>query len=321
MAFGPDGRLYVTELEGRVVVIGAPGSPPQPVATGLANPLGLAWRGNELFVSVKGGILAYLLEGGQLTGEKLMVRGLPFGRYQNNNVILLPNGDFLLGVGAPCDACNPQDPRSGTVLRFHKDWSYAGVVMRGIHNPYGLALRPTNAAAYVTINGQDNLGPEEPADHMLRVADGIDVGWPRCWPSAKQPGQLKGDCKGVARPLAVFAAHTSADGFAFYDGRSFPAEYWDNAFVAEWGEVASAGTIGRRVVRVVLTGAKDNEHGTVTDFATGLDRPLAIAVAPSDGGLLVADFGSGPRNGRIIEIAPNQYGASFGQVGALPLGR
>ncbi len=116
---------------------------------------------------------------------------------------------------------------------------------------------------------------------------------------------LHGDCRGVARPIALFAAHTSADGLAFYEGTAFPPEYRDNAFVAEWGEVASAGTIGRRVVRVVLTGSKDNEHGTVTDFATGLDRPLAIAIAP-DGGVLVADFGSGPRNGRIIELAPSR---------------
>jgi len=301
MAFGPDGRLYVTELLGRIVALPSPGSPPEVLVEGLNNPLGLVWRNRELFVSVKGQVLAYRLDGTKLTGGSVVVQGLPFGRYQNDNVILLPNGDFLLGVGGTCDACRERDPRSGTVLRFRTDWSYAGIVMRGLHNPYGLALRRSNGAAYVTINGQDNLGPDEPADHMLRVANGLDGGWPRCWPFAKD-GRLHGDCARVARPIALFAAHASADGFVFYEGRAFPPEYRDNAFVAEWGEVASEGTIGRRVVRVVLTGAGKDERGTVTDFATGFDRPLAVIVAP-DGGLLVADFGSGPRNGEIMEIA------------------
>lgn len=302
MAFGPDGRLYVTELSGRIVVLPMPGSPPEVLVDGLNNPLGLVWRNRELFVSVKGKVLAYRLVGNQLTGGAAVVQGLPFGRYQNDNLILLPNGDFLLGVGATCDVCPERDSRSGTILRFRKDWSYAGIVMRGLHNPYGLAVRRSNGAAYITINGQDNLGPDEPADHMLRVINGLDAGWPRCWPSA-QDGTLHGDCQGVARPIALFAAHTSADGFAFYDGSAFPPEYRDNAFVAEWGEVAATGTIGRRVVRVSLTGSKNDERGTVTDFATGFDRPLAVTVTP-DGGLLVADFASAPRIGQIIEITP-----------------
>jgi len=53
------------------------------------------------------------------------------------------------------------------------------------------------------------------------------------------------------------------------------------------------------VVRVSFGGPKEDEQATVTDFATGFDRPLAVTVGP-DGGLLVADFG----NGQIIEIAP-----------------
>ncbi len=185
MAFGPDGRLYVTELLGRIVAVPSPGSRPEALLENLSNPLGLVWRNNELFVSVKASMLSYRLEGGRLTGGKAVVTGLPFGRYQNNSVILVPNGEFLVGLGGTCDACQEKDARSGTVLRFRKDWSYAGIVVRGIHNPYGLALRRSNGAAYVTINGQDNLGPDEPADHLLRVMDGLDAGWPRCWPSAQ----------------------------------------------------------------------------------------------------------------------------------------
>ena len=296
MAFGPDGRLYVTQEGRRVVVVPAPGQAPGVAIDGVPTPLGLVWRGDELFVSGRGGVFAYRLQDGRLMGGAAVVQGLPVGRHQNDNLVLLANGDFLLGLGSTCDVCREADSRSATVLRFRADWSFAGFAVRGARNPYGLTVRRSSGQAYVTINGQDNLPAGEPADHMLRVVDGADAGWPRCWPSIRD-GTLHGSCAGVARPIALFAANSSADGLVFYEGTAFPSEYQDNAFVAEWGANAG-GPIGRRVVRVVLTGSGDDERGQVSDFATGFDHPLAVANAP-DGGLLVADYGTG----LIIEIA------------------
>jgi glucose/arabinose dehydrogenase len=290
MAFGPDGRLYATEAGGTLAVVGGPGQGAAPLAGGLPTPLGLVWRDSDLFLSVRGGVRAFHRAGQGLSGGETVVSGLPTGRHQNDNLLLLPNGDFLLGLGSTCDVCVEGDRRSASVLRFHSDWSYAGVVVSGARNPYGLAWRQSDERAYVTINGQDNLGAQ-PADHMIAVADGINAGWPRCWPSYPDGG-LHGSCAGVTPPLAVFAPHTSADGLVFYEGTEFPADYQDNAFVAEWGANAG-GSIGRRVVRVVLNGGV----ATGTDFATGFSHPLALAVA-QDGGLLVGDYGTG----RIVEI-------------------
>jgi glucose/arabinose dehydrogenase len=291
MAFGPDGRLYLTAANGSVLAIPAPGQGAQPSISGLPAALGLVWRGNELFVSARGEVVGYQLSSGQLTGGHVVVSGLPVGRHQNDNPLLLPSGDFLLGVGSTCDVCTEADARSAAVLRFHADWSYAGVVVRGARNPYGLAWRTSDQRAYVTINGQDNLGIYQPADTLLPIVDGEDAGWPRCWPGYPD-ALLHGSCAGVAGPVAVFAAHTSADGIVFYEGTEFPADYRDNAFVAEWG-ANNGGSIGRRIERVVFTGSQ----GSVTDFATGFSHPLAVVLAP-DGGLLVGDYGTG----RIIEI-------------------
>ncbi len=294
MAFGPDGRLYVVTQGGSLEVVPAPGAAPQTLVSGLPVALGLAWRGNELFLSVRGSVRRYVLSGSSLSGGGAVVSGLPANRHQNDAIVLMPNGDFLLGVGSTCDVCNESNPKSATVLRFHSDWSYAGVVVRGSRNPYGLALRPSTGDAYVTINGQDNLGAQ-PADHLLRVSDGEDAGWPRCWP-AYPDGSLQGNCGGVAPPIAVFTPHSSADGIVFYDGNEFGADYSENAFVTEWGANAG-GSTGRRVVRVVLSGSGASEHGSVSDFATGFSHPLAITEAP-DGGLLVGDYGTG----QITEI-------------------
>ena len=294
MAYGPDGRLYVLTAGGSIAVVPSPGARPQLLVSGLPIALGLAWRGRDLFVSVKGSVRAYHLTDGGLSGGGSVVSGLPVGRHQNDWIAPMPNGDFLLGVGSTCDVCNERDPRSAAVLRFHGDWTYAGVALRGTRNPYGLAVRPSTDDAYVTINGQDLLG-SQPADHMVRVVNGGDAGWPRCWP-AFPDGSLHGSCAGVARPIAVFTPHTSADGIVFYDGREFGAAYAENAFVTEWGTNAG-GPAGRRVVRVVFSGSGETEHGQVSDFATGFSHPLGIAVA-SDGGLLIGDYGTG----QITEI-------------------
>jgi glucose/arabinose dehydrogenase len=289
MAFGPDGRLYVATQGGSLQVLAAPGAAPQTLVAGLPIVLGLAWSGNDLFLSVRGSVRGYHLTNGALTGGASVVSGLPVGRHQNDWILLMPNGDFLLGVGSTCDVCSESNAKSAAVIRFRSDWSYAGVVVRGSRNPYGLALRPSTGDAYVTINGQDNLGTQ-PADHLLRVADGADAGWPRCWP-AFPDGSLHGNCGGVAPPVAVFTPHTSADGIVFYDGNEFGADYAENAFVTLWG-TNGGGPSGRRVERVVLSGSGASEHGTVSDFATGFSHPLAITQSP-DGGLLVGDYGTG----------------------------
>ena len=296
MAFGPDGRLYVLSAGGSLAVVASPGAAPQVALAGLPTPLGLAWRGDDLYISVRGGVRAYHLSPGTLSGGGAVVAGLvpAVSRHQNDWILPMPNGDFLLGVGSTCDVCNEANSKSASVLRFHSDWSYAGVVVRGARNPYGLALRPSTGDAYVTINGQDNLGAQ-PADHLLRVADGEDAGWPRCWP-AFPDGSLHGNCAGVAPPIAVFTPHSSADGIVFYDGAEFGGDYTENAFVTEWGANVG-GPIGRRVLRVVLSGSGASEHGQVSDFATGFSHPLAITEAP-DGGLLVGDYGTG----QITEI-------------------
>jgi glucose/arabinose dehydrogenase len=294
MAFGPDGRLYVATQGGAIEVVPSPGAAPQTLVSGLPIALGLAWRGNELIVSVRGSLITYQLGNGALTGAHVVVGGIPTGRHQNDAILPMPNGDLLLGVGSTCDVCNEPDLRSATVLRFHSDWTFAGIAVRGARNPYGLALRASTGDAYVMINGQDNLGAQ-PADHMLRVVDGEDAGWPRCWP-AYPDGSLHGNCGGVAAPVAVFTPHSSADGIVIYGGGEFGSDYADNAFVTEWGANAG-GPIGRRVLRVVLSGSGASEHGQVSDFATGFSHPLAITVAP-DGGLLVGDYGTG----QITEI-------------------
>src|SRR2546429_262888 len=88
MAFGPDGRLYVTENGGAVVAVDPRTRGLSPFLRGLPTPLGLAWHGRTLFVSVAGGVRSVRLHGDRATAQRTIVRGLPFGRHQQDNVLV-----------------------------------------------------------------------------------------------------------------------------------------------------------------------------------------------------------------------------------------
>ena len=291
MAYGPDGRIYVTQDGGTLVAIRRGTRSPQVLVRGLRTPLGLAWSGSKLFVSEQGRLERFELRGRRLEGRRVLVRGLPFGRHQQDNVVVGSNGRLDWGNGSTCDVCRERDRRSATVLSLRKDGSDLRVVARGLRNPYGLAFQPGTGRLYATVNGQDEIGTPsdpEPAEMLVVVRRGAFYGWPRCWPNARTL-RLSGKCRGVSAAAAYLEPHSSADGLAFYTGHSFPREYRGNVFVAEWGEYLS-NRFGRRVVRVEL--APNGRARRVSAFASGFGHPLALLVDPG-GGLLVADWGRG----------------------------
>jgi glucose/arabinose dehydrogenase len=267
LSFGPDGRLYVAEDGGSVVSVRRGDSRPRVFAKNLVVPLGLLWRGRDLYVSESGRVEALRLGGGRRT----IVSGLPFKLHQQDAIVAGPDGRLYLGSGSTCDACVEHDRRSATILSFRPDGSDLRVVARGLRNPYGLVF--VGRTLYATVNGRDKLGDAEPADSVVRVTQGANFGWPDCWPSYALR-TLVGACAGVTPPVAYLEPHSSADGIASWHGE---------LYVAEWGEYLHH-THGRRLVRI--------HDGKVTTFATGFDHPLALAAGPS-GDLLVADWGRG----------------------------
>lgn len=283
MAFGPEGRLYIAEVGGRILV--ADGGALRRVAAGFPQPLGLAFRGADLYVSWQGGvsILEKVTEGGT-PRQRDIITGLPFGRHQNNGLAFGPDGKLYLGVGSTCDVCAEKDPRSATVMRFNPDGSGVEVFARGLRNVYDLTFHPQDGSLWGADNGRDDLGMAVPEELNL-IVQGGDYGWPDCY------GRGRGShCEGTIPPVAEMEPRSSADGLAFYTGSHFPAAYRNNLFIAEYG--AHARQTGMKLQRAVLSQTGSTYTARLSDFATGFDRPLDVAVAP-DGALLVADFGRG----------------------------
>jgi glucose/arabinose dehydrogenase len=281
MAYGPDNRIYVTQNGGTIVRIQRVTRRPVVLVRGLRIPLGLAWHGHSLFVSEQGRLERFTLRAGRLVDRRVVVKGLPFGEHQQDNVVYHA-GRLYWGSGSTCDACRERDARSATVLSLRPDGSDLRIVARGLRNPYGLAFQPRTNRLYASVNGQDDRdrpGDPEPADTAVLIRRGASYGWPRCWADARTL-RLAGSCAGVTRPAAYLEPHSSADGLAFWRG---------DLFVAEWGQYLSH-RFGRRVVRVQLR--PDGTARRVSVFASGFAHPLALLV-DRRGALLVADWGRG----------------------------
>lgn len=286
IAWGPDGRLYVTEDVGKVASVGA-GGDVRTVATGLATPLGLVWHGSALFVSEQGRIERLDVAGGSVTRRAVVVAGLPFKLHQQDNIVVW-HGRLYFGSGSTCNLCTERSRLSAAILSVGLDGRSLRVEASGLRNPYGLAIDARTGRLYVTVNGQDELGPGEPAELVVRFHHRARYGWPTCWGSLRLR-RLVGSCGGVTKPVAYLDAHSSADGIVVYRGSSFPARYRGSIYVAEWGQYLS-NRAGRKIVRVSLR--PDGTARGVSTFAGGFDHPLALVV-DAKGALLVADWGRG----------------------------
>ena len=234
-------------------------------------------------------------------GKALTGAFLPFGTPSTKNQVI---------KGAvPC---------SGSVMRIRPEGGPVGLVAWGFRNPFGLAFSP-QGRLFVTDNGYDDRGSRPiwgAADVLWAVTNGVWYGWPDF--SAGTPLTRK-DFKPPRRkrpqfllashpnrppdPAAIFAVHSSADGFDF--SRSSQFGYTGDAFVALFGDEAPAvgkvlHPVGAKVVRV------DVRSGLIEEFAVnkgrktgpasktgghGFERPVAARFAPAGNALYVVDFG------------------------------
>ncbi len=282
LEFGPDGRLYVTDSNGDIWAIRDHGDGtaevPELYAEGFDTPVGLVWRGRDLYVASRG-IVSVLrdTDGDGVSDEHDdLITDLPARLYPwhaNNDLALGPDGLIYFAVGATTNAEPETHPYATTILVYNPDVDELRTFATGFRNPFDLAFN-AQGDLFATDNGPDGL-TITPGDELNYIIEGGNYGFPYYFEDPPVGTNTLG-------PIEIFPEHSSATGITFYTGEQFPIEYQQDAFVALWNI--------HQLVRIELAPSDDGSYLVDTTlFATGFLNPLDVAVGP-DGCLYVLDY-------------------------------
>jgi glucose/arabinose dehydrogenase len=311
MAVAPDGAVYATQPgKGRVVRLAdangdGVADSTVVVATGLAQPHGLAFHKGALWVAATDGVVRIALgPDGRASGDPVYVnRYSGGGGHWSRTIVFGPDSAMYVAVGSTCNVCVEQSSDRAAVLRFNEDGSGKRVFASGLRNAVGLAFEPATGALWASQNERDNLRPEHqdlPPEEINILVDGGDYGWPYCW-GDRQPNPEYGDAARCARtipPAAKLQAHSAPLGMTFLSrATQLPASYRSDLLVAYHGSWNRDTPTGAKVVRVHVA---DGKPGAVEDLITGWQRPDGSrwgrpvdVVVGADGSVLVSDDAGG----------------------------
>jgi glucose/arabinose dehydrogenase len=316
MAWGDKGTLFVgTQGAGKVYAVRHKDGKATQVftlASGMNMPNGVAFRDGALYVAEVDRILRYDdIESRLDSPPAPVVVGDRFPTESHHGWKFIrfgPDGWLYVPVGAPCNACEP-DERHGLIARIRVDAAPATgaqgpagsgyeVFARGVRNSVGFDWQPETRELWFTDNGRDMMGDDLPSDELNHApAKGMHFGFPYCHQGdTPDPGFTRRACSEFTPPAVKLGPHVAALGMRFYTGAQFPAEFRGNIFIAEHGSWNRSRKIGYRVARVVVQGGKAIKHEI---FAEGWlqgesawGRPADIEIMP-DGSLLVSDDHAG----------------------------
>ena len=306
MALGRNSVLFVGTRGDRVYALryrDARATQVVTIASGLNMPNGVALWDGALYVAEVSRILRFDdIEANLDSPPKPVVVTDRFPRETHHGWKFIrfgPDGWLYVPVGAPCNICEPNPERHALISRIRPDGSGYEVFARGVRNSVGFDWDPRTKELWFTDNGRDWLGDDLPADELNHAPKpGMHFGYPYCHQGDTADPEFgrKRACSEFSPPAARLGPHVASLGMRFYTGTRFPAEYHNNAFVAEHGSWNRGSKIGYRVKRVAVEGGRVAKHEV---FAEGWlqgesvwGRPVDIEVMP-DGSLLVSDDHAG----------------------------
>ena len=316
MSLSPNGTLFVgTRGVGKVYAVldGDEDNRADEVVTvaqGLNSPNGVAFRDGALYVAQISRVLRYDNIEASLHNPPAPVvvnDSFPTDRHHGWKFIRFgPDGLLYVPVGAPCNVCERDDGRYGSILRMKPDGTDLEVFAHGVRNSVGFDWHPETQALWFTDNGRDMMGDNKPPDELNHAPEkGLHFGFPYCHggeildPAFGQQRR----CDEFTQPAMKLGPHVASLGMRFYTGSMFGEEYRDQIFIAEHGSWNRTVPIGYRVTLVRL---EDNKAVSYEVFAKGWlradgqawGRPVDVLVMP-DGALLVSD----DRAGAIYRIS------------------
>ncbi len=215
LAFGPDGRVYVGEMN-RISVFDPKAADPKATLT----PVVIALPDNRLHAN----------------------------RHPLSSFLFEPDGALLVNVGAPTDQCadakgQPDGDRvcaeseGDEPMAGLRRYAYLGagrwsdrytIVARGLRNSMALA-RHGSGTLLQAENGMDFASAEEPYEAINEIVTGRHYGWPYCYDMDRfapvWAARKAMDCASTARarPLALMPPHAAPLAMLYYHGAMFPS--------------------------------------------------------------------------------------------------
>ena len=246
----PDGALLVSVPdEGRVLRLvpdGRGGSTRSVLLEGLNQPHGMTFAGSTLYVAESNQVNAYTYAGGQATGRRVVVAGLPDaksadlgGSYAHalKSVAVGPDGAIYVSVGSTGNVSAEDltaSPPRASILRVPPGGGPPEPFAVGVRNGTGLAVAP-DGAVWTAVNNRDNveypydrpygnaegssLGDvikpyvtEHPAEAMAKLTPGRNLGWPYCNPDRDVEQGVAGSAQNPSNVPFVRDVQNNPDG-------------------------------------------------------------------------------------------------------------
>lgn len=309
LALGDEGTIFVgTRSEGLVYALKDSDGDFRAdttyiIAKELNSPNGVAFRNGALYVAEINRVLRYDdIEKHLLNPTRPVILSEAFptdGHHGWKFIRFGPDGKLYIPVGVPCNVCEEDDERYGTIMRMNPEGSELEIYARGVRNSVGFDWQPDTDILYFTDNGRDWLGNENPPDELNAAPKkGMHFGFPYCHGGTIADPDFGKDkrCDDYTQPAINLGAHAAALGMRFYTGEQFPAEYQGQVFIAEHGSWNRIPLFGYRITLVRF------ENGTAVSYETFAEgwldgvsswgRPVDL-LQLHDGSLLISDDKAG----------------------------
>jgi len=281
------------------------------IASGLNMPNGVAFKDGDLYVAEVNRILKFKDIENNLSDPgkpEVVYDQYPTETHHGWKYIAFgPDGKLYVPVGAPCNICDPEEPIYASITRMNADGRDMEVFASGIRNTVGFTWHPETKALWFTDNGRDMMGDDiPPCEFNTAPTAGMHFGYPYCHGGTIKDPEFgdKRPCADFTQPVQNLNAHVAPLGVKFYTGSMFPADYKNQAFIAEHGSWNRTKKSGHLVSLVKLEDGKAVGYETFAegwlnhDTQEAWGRPVDVLVL-QDGSMLVSD----DKGGMIYRIS------------------